>query len=185
MYTEVSQPCFSSRPGHLRLSGLFAKDGVTLADIGSINRNMEPPDGGTYIPWLIPVKWLPSISGIMTELLWSDPQLVPGRSPSKRGVACSFGPDVTQAFLKENDLDYVIRSHEMKEEGYDIAHNGKLVSTCVLVMLYCHFSSADYGIQCPQLLRPDEEPGGFYKVRIDTVHILNLVAFLILVCLPE
>lgn len=91
--------------------GLFAKDGVTLSDIAGIDRNMEPPDGGT-----------------MTDLLWSDPQPLPGRSPSKRGVACSFGPDVTYAFLKDNSLDYIIRSHEMKENGYDLQHDNKIVT---------------------------------------------------------
>lgn len=40
----------------------------------------------------------------MCEVLWSDPQPLPGRGPSKRGVGLSFGPDVTEAFLKENNL---------------------------------------------------------------------------------
>ena len=31
-----------------------------------------------------------------------------GRSVSKRGVSCQFGPDVTKAFLEENKLDYII-----------------------------------------------------------------------------
>lgn len=91
--------------------GLFAKDGVKLADIEKVNRNVEPGD-----------------DGIMTELLWSDPQPMNGRTPSKRGVACAFGPDVTKAFLKDNGLDYVIRSHEMKQEGYTEEHGGKLIT---------------------------------------------------------
>ena len=37
-----------------------------------------------------------------------------GRSPSKRGVGCQFGPDVTRRFLENNKLDYIIRSHEVK-----------------------------------------------------------------------
>ena len=37
-----------------------------------------------------------------------------GRSPSKRGVGCQFGPDVTRKFLTNNNLDYIIRSHEVK-----------------------------------------------------------------------
>jgi len=37
-----------------------------------------------------------------------------GRSPSKRGVGCQFGPDVTRRFLEANNLDYIIRSHEVK-----------------------------------------------------------------------
>ncbi|KAB0398599.1 hypothetical protein E2I00_009953, partial [Balaenoptera physalus] len=57
--------------------------------------------------------------GPMCDLLWSDPQPQNGRSVSKRGVSCQFGPDVTKAFLEENNLDYIIRSHEVKAEGYE------------------------------------------------------------------
>lgn len=64
---------------------------------------------------------------LMTDLLWSDPSPLPGLTPSKRGVACQFGPDITEAFLKNNNLGFVIRSHEMKEEGYEVEHGGKLV----------------------------------------------------------
>jgi len=42
--------------------------------------------------------------GLMCELLWSDPQPLPGRGPSKRGVGLSFGGDVTKRFLKDNNL---------------------------------------------------------------------------------
>ncbi len=44
---------------------------MTLDDIRATSRNRQPPD-----------------EGIMCELLWSDPQPMPGRSPSKRGVGC-------------------------------------------------------------------------------------------------
>lgn len=38
------------------------------------------------------------------------------------------GPDVTQNFLKRNKLDYIIRSHEVKDMGYEIAHDGKCIT---------------------------------------------------------
>ena len=44
------------------------------------------------------------MAGLMCELLWSDPQPQLGRGPSKRGVALSFGADVTKKFLQENNL---------------------------------------------------------------------------------
>jgi len=91
--------------------GLFAKDDVTLEDIKKTERNRQPPD-----------------EGIMCELLWSDPQPMPGRSPSKRGVGCQFGPDVTNRFLENNQLDYVVRSHEVKEAGYELNHDGKCIT---------------------------------------------------------
>ena len=74
----------------------------------------------------------PPEEGIMVDLLWSDPQVrnyrrgpkilnrrqilfilnfqeLPGRSPSTRGVGIQFGPDVTEKFLKLNNLELVIR----------------------------------------------------------------------------
>ena len=91
--------------------GLFAEDGITLDDIAKTDRNRQPPE-----------------SGIMCDLLWSDPQSLKGRAPSKRGVGCHFGPDVTERFLKENNLKYIIRSHEVKMEGYEVAHEGKCIT---------------------------------------------------------
>ena len=64
----------------------------------------------------------------MSDLLWSDPQPFPGRSPSKRGVGLNFGPDVTERFLNANDLCMLIRSHEVKDEGYVVEHGGLCVT---------------------------------------------------------
>ncbi|KAG8364769.1 hypothetical protein BUALT_Bualt18G0033200 [Buddleja alternifolia] len=91
--------------------GLFSVDGVKLSDIRSIDRFCEPPE-----------------EGLMCELLWSDPQPQLGRGPSKRGVGLSFGADVTKRFLQDNNLDLVVRSHEVKDEGYEIEHDGKLIT---------------------------------------------------------
>jgi len=91
--------------------GLFSRDGVKLDEIRQVNREQEPPD-----------------EGLMTEMLWSDPQPGRGRLPSKRGVGVAFGEDVTENFLETNGLKLVIRSHEMKEEGYEVEHGGKCIT---------------------------------------------------------
>ncbi|XP_047335066.1 serine/threonine-protein phosphatase 5-like [Impatiens glandulifera] len=91
--------------------GLFSVDGVKLSEIKAIDRFCEPPE-----------------EGLMCELLWSDPQPQLGRGPSKRGVGLSFGGDVTKRFLQDNNLDLVVRSHEVKDEGYEIDHDGKLIT---------------------------------------------------------
>ncbi|KAJ1636339.1 serine/threonine protein phosphatase 5 putative [Pavlovales sp. CCMP2436] len=83
--------------------GLFSRDDVTLDELRAINRNREPPE-----------------EGLMSEMLWSDPQPQPGRSPSKRGVGLSFGPDVTQSFLERNGLKLVVRSHEVKVRNEEL-----------------------------------------------------------------
>ena len=69
---------------------LLPQDGVTIADINKLNRFREPPE-----------------SGLMCDLLWADPHPMKGRAPSKRGVGLSFGPDVTDEFLKTNHLKMV------------------------------------------------------------------------------
>ena len=71
--------------------GLFAKDGVKLEDIRKTPRVKEPGD-----------------EGIMVDCLWSDPNDNNGRAPSKRGISCMFGPDVTQRFLDDNGLSKYI-----------------------------------------------------------------------------
>ena len=40
----------------------------------------------------------------MVDCLWSDPSDTNGRNPSKRGISCMFGPDVTERFLDGNGL---------------------------------------------------------------------------------
>lgn len=64
----------------------------------------------------------------MTDLLWADPIKENGRQPSKRGISTGFGPDVAEKFLKENNLELLVRSHEMKEEGYEVEPNGKVIT---------------------------------------------------------
>lgn len=91
--------------------GLFSRDGVTLDDLRKVHRNQEPPE-----------------DGLMCECLWSDPAPQPGRQMSKRGVGLQFGPDVTKEFLDANGLELLVRSHEVKEEGYEVAHGGRLVT---------------------------------------------------------
>lgn len=91
--------------------GLPVDATVTLDDIRKIKRGMEPPE-----------------QGLMSDLLWSDPQPFNGKAPSKRGVGFAFGPDITRAFLQRNGLNLLVRSHEVKEEGYLVEHGGKTVT---------------------------------------------------------
>lgn len=91
--------------------GLFSKDETTVDDLRQISRHQEPPDEGP-----------------MTEMLWSDPGPAPGRHPSKRGVGVAFGQDVTERFLQANGLELLVRSHECKDEGYEVEHGGKAIT---------------------------------------------------------
>ncbi|CAO1635934.1 unnamed protein product [Jaminaea pallidilutea] len=99
--------------------GLFAKDGVTLDDIRKVNRRCQPGQ-----------------EGIMVDLLWADPQEANGRAPSKRGVGKGFGPDITRAWCELNSVTGVIRSHEVRMDGFQCEHDG-LCMTVFSAPRYC------------------------------------------------
>ena len=83
--------------------GLFSEEGVTLYELKQINRFIDVPS-----------------EGLMNEILWSDPFDGNGTQPSDRGAGVYYGQDVTEKFLKENNLKLLIRSHEARDEGYSI-----------------------------------------------------------------
>ncbi len=112
--------------------GLFSKDGVKLKELRNIHRFREPPQ-----------------EGLMCELLWSDPIKENGRQPSKRGCGVGFGPDVAKAFLDNNNLDILIRSHEMKMEGYEVEADGRVITI---------FSAPNY---CDQM----KNKGAFIRLK--------------------
>lgn len=116
--------------------GLFSKDNVSLADIAAVDRDREPPE-----------------EGLMAEMMWADPVAIRGRHASKRGMGLSFGPDVTEKFLNLNNLQMVVRSHEVKDEGYEVEHGGKLVTV---------FSAPNY---CDQM----GNKGALMKLKFPTV----------------
>lgn len=96
--------------------GLFSDDKVTLDDIRKINR--------------FPLSGLsqPAREGLAMELLWTDPQPENGRSPSKRGLGIQFGPDITERFCVANKIRKVLRSHEVRMDGVEVEHNGRLIT---------------------------------------------------------
>lgn len=96
--------------------GLFSNDKVRLADIKNINR--FPSSGSSQ----------PPREGLAMELLWTDPQPENGRSPSKRGLGIQFGPDITERFCLSNKIRKIMRSHEVRMDGVEHEHNGRLIT---------------------------------------------------------
>lgn len=135
-YSKKIFECFAESFGALPLAtlinqsylcmhgGLFSNDKVKLADIKNFNR--FPSSGSTQ----------PPRDGIAMELLWTDPQPQNGRSPLKRGIGMQFGPDITERFCLTNKLRKVLRSHEVRMDGVEEEHNGRLI-TVFLAPNYC------------------------------------------------
>ncbi len=71
------------------------------------------------------------ISNSSLDLFWSDPdpQNRQGcRKNDARKMACFFGSDITEQFLKQYKLSMIIRSHQVKQTGYEFTHNGKVLT---------------------------------------------------------
>ncbi|MFX1455139.1 MAG: metallophosphoesterase [Promethearchaeota archaeon] len=88
-------------------------------------------------------KIINSISESFFQIMWNDPKAnLKGFNESFRGPGIKFfGEDVFNNFLKENNLEFLIRAHECFLEGYKWFFHNRLLSI---------FSSANYrGIFSP------------------------------------
>lgn len=69
-------------------------------------------------------------------VLWSDPGPNNGCYPNRRGAGVEWGPDHTDSFLRANGFSMLIRSHEVKDEGFEYAHGGRVL-TVFSASVYC------------------------------------------------
>jgi serine/threonine-protein phosphatase PP1 catalytic subunit len=104
-------------------------------------------------------------SGIICDLLWSDPDKdIEGWGENDRGVSFTFGGDVVAKFLKKHDLDLVCRAHQVVEDGYEFFAKRRLV-TVFSAPNYCGefdnagaMMSVDETLMCSfQILKPAEK----------------------------
>ena len=91
--------------------GISPKPGMTLRFYQNMNRVKQPSEDEP-----------------LNDILWSDPLDNQGAQSSYRGGAVLFGPDKTEQFLQANNLELLIRSHQVVQEGNRIHHNGKCVT---------------------------------------------------------
>ncbi len=89
--------------------------------------------------------------GLMCDLLWADPDDVPGWSPNDRGVSYTFGRDVLAAFLERSGLELVVRAHQVVEDGYEFFGSQRLV-TVFSAPNYC---GDTHNVGCVMRVRSD------------------------------
>jgi len=97
----------------LALHGGIAENLKTIQQIENIEKN------------LIDVR-----DPMVLQILWNDPSDdVLGFQPSMRGPGIRvFGKDIFEEFAKKNDIELMIRAHEVFSEGYRYFFEGKLLS---------------------------------------------------------
>jgi serine/threonine-protein phosphatase 5 len=133
--------------------GLFSDDKITLDDIRKLNRHNQRQPGQ---------------AGLMMEMLWTDPQTEPGRGPSKRGVGMQFGPDVTKRFCENNGLDAIIRSHEVRMEGYEEEHEGKCITGKLPVPTHTVDATNNFTVfSAPKYCDSTENKGAYINIGPD------------------
>ncbi|KAG6420238.1 hypothetical protein SASPL_116760 [Salvia splendens] len=77
--------------------------------------------------------------GPMCDLLWSDPDDRCGWGISPRGAGYTFGKDISEQFNHSNSLKLIARAHQLVMEGYNWAHEQKVVTI---------FSAPNYCYRC-------------------------------------
>ena len=96
----------------LCMHGGLSPDLKNLQNITEISRPTDIPD-----------------TGLLCDLLWSDPDKDCNEyDENDRGVSVIFGEKIVQDFNKKNDLDLIIRAHQVVDEGYEFFASRQLIT---------------------------------------------------------
>ena len=96
----------------LCMHGGLSPDLKTIQNIQDISRPTDIPD-----------------QGLLCDLLWSDPDKeAVDYDENDRGVSVIFGEKVVTDFNKKNDLDLIIRAHQVVDDGYEFFANRQLIT---------------------------------------------------------
>ena len=86
-----------------------------------------------------------SNESIFTDLLWSDPfdDIKTGFMKSPRGIGYYFSSESLNSFLKRNNIQFIIRSHEECFDGYKWSFDDRTCLTIFSNSNYCcHYNDA-------------------------------------------
>ena len=92
---------------------------------GGLSPDMESPDDLKRVARPVDVP----DTGLLCDTLWSDPDKdISGWAENDRGVSYTFGADVVERFLERNELDLIVRAHQVVEDGYEFFGDRTLVT---------------------------------------------------------
>ena len=77
--------------------------------------------------------------GPMCDYLWSDPDDIEEWGQNPRGAGVVFGSKLVDRFLKNNNMDLIVRAHQLIMEGYKLHFGSKLITI---------FSAPNYCYRC-------------------------------------
>eukprot|EP00477_Mikrocytos_mackini_P001234 GAHX01001320.1.p1 GENE.GAHX01001320.1~~GAHX01001320.1.p1 ORF type:complete len:403 (-),score=49.46 GAHX01001320.1:15-1223(-) len=67
--------------------------------------------------------------GVLNDLVWSDPEVsIEGFKESPRGAGYMFGKDVSEEFVERNEVDSIVRAHQLCMNGYTWHFNRKVIT---------------------------------------------------------
>ena len=96
----------------LCMHGGLSPDLKNMQNIQDISRPTDIPD-----------------TGLLCDLLWSDPDKdALEYDENDRGVSVIFGEKIVQDFNKKNDLDLIIRAHQVVDDGYEFFAQRQLIT---------------------------------------------------------
>jgi Ca2+-binding EF-hand superfamily protein len=106
-------------------AGLFHHRNVTLTDLDDIIRmDYKPePENPKSEKNKNNSRGL-FLRRLQQDALWSDPHLTDVVSNHRSGMGVMFGPSHTLHFLNQNNLKFLIRSHEAVSGGFDLPFKG-------------------------------------------------------------
>ena len=89
----------------LCMHGGLSKELHTINQINDIKRPTEVPESGK----------IKLILGLLCDLLWSDPseEIKKDWATNERGVSYIFSQNVVDKFLAKNNLDLIVRAHQV------------------------------------------------------------------------
>jgi len=96
---------------------------------------------------------VPNENCLMTDMVWSDPDSEDkkGFNDSPRGVSYLWGPDESESFCLRNQVNFIVRSHQLVMEGCLWTHNNRVLTV---------FTSANYCLTC-------QNNGGVIRINGD------------------